>query len=121
MKKFEIRFFYTGNVCTASNISRTVSGDYEKIAFISEAGNIRWYVPVSSVPGDALLQIEHTASTHEANFKRRMDRERGFDPYGLLEKMLDRLSPAECRAALTGLEGVRARIDALTPVYLSRC
>lgn len=44
-------------------------GDYKKIAFIDYYGCLRFDVPVSYIPDDALLRIEHDADAMRANFK----------------------------------------------------
>ena len=72
MKNFELFMGYLGNGCTVCNSAVQVNGDYKRIAHISPAGNITWYVPVTSIPGDALLKIEHTAHAHESNTRARL-------------------------------------------------
>lgn len=48
-------------------------GDYKKIAFINEFGALRFYVPVSDIPGDALLRIDHSANVARARFREKWD------------------------------------------------
>ena len=44
-------------------------GDYKKVAFLDYYGCLRFDVPVSYIPGDALLRIERDADEMRANFK----------------------------------------------------
>lgn len=68
MKKFELFLGCLGNGITVYNKAVTVNGDYKTIAHIAQCGKIRWHVNPTSIPGDALLKIEHHAHTAEANF-----------------------------------------------------
>ena len=57
-----------GNGLTVANSAKEVNGDYEHIAHISNGGNITWYVKPESIPGQALLKIEHESNTMQTNF-----------------------------------------------------
>ena len=88
MKKFELFIGYLGNGATVCNKAVEEYGDYKIIAHISECGKIRWRVNPSTVPGEALLKIEHVARTHEANFDKFLDGMTTYQKYGyLLDKM----------------------------------
>lgn len=59
---------YLGNGLTVANSAKKVNGDNKHIAHISNGGNITWYVKPESIPGQALLRIEHESDTMRANF-----------------------------------------------------
>lgn len=69
MEKFELFMGALGNGLTVCNKAVMKDGDYEKVAHISDAGNITWYQKPSTIPGDALLRIEHQAHVMEAKFQ----------------------------------------------------
>lgn len=79
MKNFELFMGELGNGLTVCNKAVMEHGDYKQIAHISPAGNIKWYIPVSSVPGPDLLRIEHTADAMYHNFKSALERELAAD------------------------------------------
>lgn len=84
MKKFELFLGCLGNGTTVCNKAVTENGDYKKIAHISEYGKITWYVKPTSIPGDALLKIEHHAHTAEANFDKFLNDMPLFQRYSYL-------------------------------------
>lgn len=61
---FELMFGYTGNGCVVYNKAEEEHGDYKKLAYIDETGSITWYVSILSIPGMALMRIEHYANAH---------------------------------------------------------
>lgn len=75
MKPFELFMGRLGNGLTVCNKAVMEHNDYKQIAHISPVGNIKWYVPVSYVPGPELLRIEHTADAMYHNFKSALERE----------------------------------------------
>lgn len=79
MKNFELFMGCLGNGLTICNKAVMEHGDYKQIAHISTAGNIKWYIPVSSVPDPDLLRIEHTADAMYHNFKSALERELAAD------------------------------------------
>lgn len=120
-KKFELFMCYLGNGCTVCNKAVMEDGDYKRVCHISNAGNITWYVPIDYVPGPALLEIEHTADCHRANFKLAMDREQVYNPGELYSRMLDVLTCAEMVEHIgKKIKGLEANIDELRPIYLNR-
>lgn len=84
MEKFELFMGCFGNGTTVCNKAIENFGDYLQVAHISESGKIRWYVPSSTIPGDALLKIEHYANTTAANFWKRFDSLPIMSQYGYL-------------------------------------
>ena len=48
-------------------------GDYKKVAFLDYYGCLRFNVPVSYIPDNALLRIEHDADAMRANFRKEWD------------------------------------------------
>lgn len=79
MANFELFMGCLGNGLTVCNKAVMKQNDYKQIAHISPAGNIKWYIPVSSVPGPALLRIEHTADAMYHNFKSALERDLAAD------------------------------------------
>ena len=79
MANFELFMGCLGNGLTMCNKAVMEHNDYKQIAHISPAGNIKWYIPVSSVPGPDLLRIEHTADAMYHNFKSALERELAAD------------------------------------------
>ena len=79
MANFELFMGCLGNGLTVCNKAVEEHGDYKQIAHISPAGNIKWYIPVESVPGPDLLRIEHTADSMYHNFKSALERELATD------------------------------------------
>lgn len=69
MEEFDLMFGYTGNGCVVYDRMITEHGDYKKLAYVDEAGKITWYVPILSVPGLAILRIEHVANVHYQRYK----------------------------------------------------
>ena len=110
-KKFELFIGYLGNGATVCNKAVCENGDYKQIAHISEAGNIKYYVPVDYIPGDALLRIEHLADTHRENTKQRLDREltatqkwqRNHSFSRILEEVLDCLPFSQTHDFITAV------------------
>ena len=91
MKKFELFMCCLGNGLTVCNKAIEKNGEYQHIAHISNAGNIKWHIPVSSVPGPDLLRIEHTADVMYENFKQAMERDLSADRTRAYSRMLDAL------------------------------
>ena len=105
-------------VCNAAVMER---GDYKQIAHISDAGNITWYVAPSSIPGDALLRIEHDADARRANFSADYDREAQQEPGRLYERVLKRMTAAELVSYLSGPKyRIPEALEKLKSFYLSR-
>lgn len=66
--KFELFMGCLGNGTTVCNKAVEENGDYKKLCHIAETGKITWHVKPGSIPGDALLKIEHVADTAFANW-----------------------------------------------------
>lgn len=71
--KFELWFGCLGNGTTVCNKAVTVNGDYKVIAHISNGGNIQFYMPVSSIPTDAMERIEAMASMTTESSRRKFE------------------------------------------------
>lgn len=72
MKKFDLFIGFFGNGATIYNKAVKEHGDYKKVAHIAECGEITWYAghaEPGTVPGPALLRIEHTADAMRANYE----------------------------------------------------
>lgn len=92
MKKFELFMGCLGNGTTVCNKAVMENGDYKMVAHISEYGTIKWYVKPETVPGDALLRIEHVADTSYSNWKAWIDSMSSIKRY---EYLLDRIPGKE--------------------------
>lgn len=121
MKKFDLFIGFLGNGATVCNKAVAKSGDYMQVAHISPAGNIKYYVPVETIPGADLLKIEHCAAAMESNFIKWLDAEIATRPAYIYEKMLDAL-PWEIvkKHFEKGIKGAAANCNALRAEYLRR-
>lgn len=72
-KKFELFMCCLGNGITVCNKAVIENGDYKKIAHISNAGNIKFYVQESYIPATEMDKIKRTASGDSKNFKKRFE------------------------------------------------
>lgn len=84
MEKFDLFMGCLGNGTTVCNKTIENNGNYKKVAHISEAGNIRWYQKPETIPGQALLRIEHCAHAAEENFRKKFDAMTQLQQYGYL-------------------------------------
>ena len=91
MNKFELFMGCLGNGVTVCNKAIEEHGDYKQIAHISNGGKIKWYIPVDSIPGPALLRIEHTADAMRQNAKQAIERDLAADRGRTYFHMLDTL------------------------------
>ena len=69
-QKFELFMGCFGNGTTVCNKAIESHGEYAKVAHISNDGHIAWYVEPTSIPGDALLRIEHCAKVSAEKFQK---------------------------------------------------
>ena len=122
MANFELFMGCLGNGLTVCNKSVMEHGDYKQIAHISPAGNIKWYIPVSSVPGPDLLRIEHTADAMYHNFKSALERDLAVDKARAYFRMLNALSVPELLdfTNATNGESDDTKIEKLKSLYLAR-
>lgn len=104
MKKFELFLGCLGNGTTVCNKAIEENGDYKKIAHISEYGKITFYVKPTSIPGDALLKIEHHAHTAEANFDKFLNGMPLMQRYGYLLERVPLNVFLDCLGMETSLE-----------------
>lgn len=122
MKSFELFMGCLGNGLTVCNKAVIEHNDYKQIAHISPAGNIKWYIPVSSVPGPDLLRIEHTADAMYHNFKSSLERDLAADKTRTYFRMLNALSVAELLDFTNATHGESddTKIEKLKTLYLAR-
>lgn len=122
MEKFELFMGSLGNGLTVCNKAVMEHGDYKQIAHISPAGNIKWYIPIKSVPGDALLRIEHTADAMCHNFKSALERDLSADKARTYFRMLNALSVSELLTFMntTKEEPEDSKVEKLKALYLAR-
>lgn len=122
MAKFELFMGCLGNGLTVCNKAVMEHGDYKQIAHISPAGNIKWYIPVESVPGDALLRIEHTADTMYHNFKSALERDIAANRERMYFRMLMALSVSELLTFMNTTYGEPedSKVEKLKALYLAR-
>ena len=67
-KDFELFLGCLGNGLTVCNKAVTVNGDYKEIAHVGNTGNIKLYVPESSIPEDAMVIIKREAEDMREKF-----------------------------------------------------
>lgn len=122
MANFELFMGCLGNGLTVCNKAVEEHGDYKQIAHISPAGNIKWYIPVSSVPGPDLLRIEHTADAMYHNFKSALERDLSADKARTYFRMLDALSTPEMVEFIKATQGESddTKVEKLKTLYLQR-
>lgn len=120
MKDFELFMCCLGNGLTVCNKAVEEHGEYQHIAHISNAGNIKFHVPVTSIPGPALLRIEHTSDVMYENFKQAMERDLSADRARTYFRMLDALPYTVFMQFLHDTEGEsdEAKIERLKKLYL---
>ena len=120
MKNFELFMGCLGNGLTVCNKAVMEHGDYKQIAHISPAGNIKWYVPVSYVPGPELLRIEHTADTMRQSFKQAIERDLAANRGRTYFRMLDALSTSDMISFMNENrdESDETKIEKLKALYL---
>ena len=118
--RFELFMGCLGNGTTVCNKAAEEHGDYKKIAHISPAGNITWYVKPESIPGSALLRIERTADADAQRTKNALDRDFSADPARTYYRMLDRLTISQLSDFLKrfGNESIEIKYANLLPLYL---
>ena len=58
--------------------------DYKEIAFIDTEGNLTLYVPAKSIPGTALLRIEHDADATRSNFLAKYNQKSDLEKFSFL-------------------------------------
>ena len=117
MKKFELFIGCLGNGITVCNKAVLEHGDYKRIAHISECGKITWYVNPSSVPGDALLKIEHCADVQRVKWENWFDSMSTAQQY---EKLLDAVPTNIMLYAMNLGGGITAKIEYLKKVCYER-
>ena len=122
MENFELFMGELGYGLTVCNKAVMEHGDYKQIAHISPAGNIKWYIPVSSVPGPDLLRIEHTADAMYNNFKSALERDLSADKARTYFRMLNALSVSELLDFMntTYGEAEDSKVEKLKALYLQR-
>ena len=122
MKNFELFMGCLGNGLTICNKAVMEHNDYKQIAHISPAGNIKWYIPVESVPGDALLRIEHTADAMYHNFKSALERDIAANRERMYFRMLNALSVPELLDFMNTTHGEPedSKVEKLKALYLAR-
>lgn len=122
MANFELFMGCLGNGLTVCNKAVMEHGDYKQIAHTSPAGNIKWYIPVESVPGDALLRIEHTADAMYHNFKSALERDLAADKSRAYFRMLNALSIPELLDFTNATHGESddTKTEKLKALYLAR-
>ena len=78
--KFELFMGCLGNGTTVCNKAICKNGDYEMVAHISSAGNIKLYVKESYIPVEDMRKIKNTAE------KQRMDFVKHFESMSELQQ-----------------------------------
>ena len=120
MGKFELFMGCLGNGLTVCNKAVTEHGDYKQIAHISNGGKIKWYIPVTSIPGPALLRIEHTADAMYQNAKQAIERDLAADRARTYYRILNGLPTPAFMAFMKDTKGAddETKLEKLTALYL---
>lgn len=120
-QKFDLFMCCLGNGITLCNKAVMSGGDYKRIGHISNAGNIKYYIPENRIPDDALQRIRNAADRNKAEF---ISRARAYKntPYYLYDQMLDCLSPGELAEHIKSTRGMSVNqcVEELWPIYLER-
>ena len=75
--------------------SREENGDYKTIARISRAGNIKWFVPVLTVPAEVREMIEFHAAGESYQFDKKIELDLFYDPGKVYTRILDSMTFSE--------------------------
>ena len=120
MKNFELFMGELGNGLTVCNKAVTEHGDYKQIAHISNGGKIKWYVPVTSIPGPALLRIEHTADAMYQNARQAIERDFSADLARTYYRLLNALPTSAFRSFMRDAKNAddETKMAMLTALYL---
>ena len=120
MKNFELFIGSLGNGLTVCNKAVTEHGDYKQIAHISNGGKIKWYIPVTSIPGPALLRIEHTADAMRQNAKQSIERDFAADRARTYYRILNELPTPVFMSFIRETNGAddETKVEKLTDLYL---
>ena len=89
MKNFKLWMGCLGNGITVCNSAVEESGDYKRIAHISDSGKIKLYVSKSYIPVEDMQKIEQTATEHRKTFLNEWNKQSDIRKY---EKLLDMCS-----------------------------
>lgn len=87
-EKFEVFYGCLGSITMVCNKAVMENGDYKRIAYISEGGNIRLCVAESYIPADAMKNIKAMAKRDAAKFQKRFENLSLIEQYG---KIIDRV------------------------------
>ena len=102
-------------------------GDYKKLAYISHAGNVQYFVQQNNLPDFVLDAIQRISKENRKKFDENFERELSYgethpSSYRLLDRMLDTLTPTEfldfCKKEICGVQN---RCLALREIYTARC
>ena len=87
-KKFELFMCCLGNGTTVCNKAVREDGDYKTIAHVSDAGNIKFYVPEDYIPETDMQKILRLAEYERKEFRAQFEK---MDKYKQYERILDAL------------------------------
>lgn len=97
--KFELFMGCLGNGTTVCNKAICKNGDYEMVAHISEAGNIKLYVKESYIPAEDMQKIKNAAEKQRMNFVKHFESMSELQQYGVildnmpLNKLIELIKP----------------------------
>lgn len=80
-KKFELFLGCLGNGTVVCNKAVMENGDYKTIAHISEHGVIKFYVPESYVPDEAMQKIKTVAARDKEKFLEKWNKKSTLGKY----------------------------------------
>lgn len=81
MRKFDLFVGFLGNGLTVCNRAVMVNGDFKRVAWISPAGNIHWYVRERCVPKKDLETVQHHAENCRREFVENLEKRSEIDQY----------------------------------------
>lgn len=97
--KFELFMGCLGNGTTVCNKAICKNGDYEMVAHISDAGNIKLYVKESYIPAEDMRKIKNTAEKQRMDFVKHFESMSELQQYGVildnmpLNKLIELIKP----------------------------
>lgn len=97
--KFELFMGCLGNGTTVCNKAICKNGDYEMVAHISEAGNIKLYVKESYIPAEDMQKIKNAAEKQRMNFVKHFESMSELQQYRVildnmpLNKLIELIKP----------------------------
>lgn len=84
MYMFKLGLFCYDTGTMVSNTLKTVHGDYEKIAFVTNDGTIHWHMATNAIPADVIATISKIATEYREQFLKQLDTYSVIDQYDII-------------------------------------